>query len=230
MSDSAFQLNLVGPGLIVWLLVWLPCSLWLWRRLKRRLPDRPWRRTVSALLALVVMVVLPFGDVAWTTARMYGLCSTEAGAFVYRTAVARGYYDAGVHDAYGAEPALRGESPFEYVEGRDAQGRYHRYWLEDGEVREQVLPAGPSADYTFQNHIWTRLSATVSRQEWRVIDRRTGEVIARETLFSAEPGWLERGWAALSDSPPGCHGARRNALLVTPRSALRPQADPYKPR
>lgn len=229
MSDSAFQLNLVGPGLIVWLLVWLPGSLWVWRRLKRRLPERPWRRGLSALLGVVLVLVLPFGDIGWTTLRMYGLCSTEAGAFIYRTAVARGYYDAAILDAYRAKQALRGEPPFEYVEGRDTQGRYHRYWLEDGEPRQQPLPAGPSAAYTFQNDLWTRPSATVSRLEWRLIDRRTGEVIARETRFRAEPGWLERGWAALSATLPGCLGARRNAQFLALRSALRPQADPYTP-
>lgn len=221
------QLYLTGLGLLLWLLVWLPLSLLLWRVLRRRLAARAWGRPVGFALLSLLLFVVPFWDVAWAGWRLPRLCAQEAGVSFAGRFETPGFYAR--HLIYGRLAADYLKRGFRFVEGRDTLGQTMRYTLEDGEVKTTPV-AAPASRYEYLQAVWSPLGGNLAQQEWLVVERDSGRVVARERVFFAFPGWLERplvgAFGPVRWTCPGQSGLPRARYVDLVDLVLRPPRGP----
>jgi len=182
-------------GLMYWflLVVYLPLVLlvlvWVWRRV---LPAGWGWKLGGTVVYLVLVFLLPLGDVLYTNWQMARLCP-DAGLHVYRSVEVDGFYS-----EVGLVPREELGKGYQYVEFAAPGQRLG--WVErgaDGVVIEGSCPredasCKPRSRYWLTSTTNEAILSSVLRDEYRVVDHDTGEVLGRSTSYAALPGQLDR--------------------------------------
>jgi hypothetical protein len=189
---------LIGTGVLTWF------GLWLRKRWKRA-----WMLMVPLFLLLYAGPVAEEFWIAWNFGE---LCRKDAGLFIYKTVEVDGFYDDTTH--WWRQLA---ESNYQFVESRD--NTYGGLWRveRDGKDVRHFKIDRPTARYRYTTNIYgTPVAHKVLRQESRVSDQTTGEIIGRYVEYGRRPAWFFVGLGETSfscDGPNGGPNSKHNRLI-----------------
>jgi hypothetical protein len=202
--EPPFGVSGLGWTLIV--LAWLPLCAWLLVAIGRSLRGRRWKWLALSLIAFV-MLAIPLGDDAYIQWRFNRLCR-DAGIHIKRTVEVEGYYDDTMTGPSTAGPVTnpqmvesRERSGFAFLERRagNRPGKYSHV-EKIGDTWHVTLLDRPTARYHFKfTHHHERIGTALTIYEQVILDTHTGEIIARKTVYTRYPGWVDWLWLRFFD-------------------------------
>jgi hypothetical protein len=184
------------------LLLYLPLVLlglwWLARRLRHRwLPGRPGVRRALVAGYLLAAVLVPLGDVFYTSWQMARLCP-EAGLHVYRSVEVEGFYS----ELPWTKDVM--DEGYQYVEFRYG-GQVHKFLRRGNKIETEQLSA-QGERYEPKSQYWMTdedivVAPNISATEFAVLDSGTRECLGRSVSYRAYPGWVDRLLLQMFDPP-----------------------------
>jgi hypothetical protein len=185
-------------------------SVAVWKRVRRKGLSHLAALSIVSGVALLAFLI-PFGD--HIIGRLYfeHLCSSAAGINIHRMVEkVDGFMWSGQADAPYNDP----KTGYVFIEGAMRDGVVTRALVDpSGKVLMQ-RGVKPQSRYAVEYHT-ASLAFHVSRGEYVVIERATGERLAQRLAFAHEGGWLFRLQAPLGYRGPSCPSAP-----FSPRSDL----------
>ena len=212
ISEPLFGITL---GWVLILLIWLPLSIWLLRKIGLSLKPGPFKWATLVLLG-AVLAVIPVGDDAYIQWHFNRLCR-DAGLHYEKKIAVDGYYDSTMRSGY----ELVEKDGFRFMEHWDRiNGRIERVEKVGGEWRVTALDR-PTARYHVKFSSQHDLVAfRVRKYEEVILDMKTGKAVARQTIYTRYPGWLDSLWLRFFDErgkqcpPTGKQGERLPMVLI----------------
>lgn len=188
-----FYLPLVLIGLLV-----LVSKVWRWKKRYWAIP-----------LYLILVYLIPLGDVTWHSWKMSKVCD-QAGLHVYRTVVVDGF-----QGLYGSESTMK-RYPYVFVESKPFPGRktINRFERKGGEIICTKVPK-PRAEWEIVQDRLAFYDRTLGVVVWGDVirNRHTGEIIAEHRSFTAIKGWLDALIGSVIDNSAG--GCYRDPNMLT---------------
>ncbi len=194
-----------------------------------------WAKAWTVMVPLFLLLyAAPVAEEFWIAWNFGQLCKKDAGIFVYKTVEVEGFYDTTAELRNFSNPALpqsadyynNGGFHFYELTLLDARGgpkRVVHYEKANGAWTPTVLDH-PTARYHYTRNIYgERVQHKISRQESRVTDSSTGEVVGRYVEYGRSPPWffVSLGAAPYScDGPDGGPNSKFNSLVY--RDVLKP--------
>jgi hypothetical protein len=204
--------SLILLGVIYALGTALLAGIWYWLRQKRRIG-------IVMVPLFLLLYVGPWVEELWIAYNFGQLCRKDAGKFIYRAVEVKGFYDDTSH--WWRQLA---DSDFEFVESRE-HGR-KAYWRveRNGSHLRHFAIAHPTARFHYTRDIYgARVAYKITRQESRVTDSATGEVLGRYVEYGRGPYWFFIGldqYPYSCDGPDGGPTSKHNSLIY--RDVLKP--------
>lgn len=230
-SEPIFGITL---GWLPILLIWLPLSIWLLRKIALGLKPGPFKWAALGLLG-VVLAAIPVGDDAYIQWHFNRLCR-DAGMHYEKRIVVDGYYDSVMTgqgtagpitslpaiESYDREgfrfferragyvPGKYGEQPIQYAHVEKVEGKWKVSMLDR-----------PTARYHFKfSSQHEAVGFRVRKYEEVILDTKTDVLVARQTIYTRYPGWLDSLWLRFFDErgkqcpPAGKQGHLLTAVLI----------------
>lgn len=191
-SEPLFGITL---GWLPILLIWLPLSIWLLRKIGLGLKPGPFKWAALGLLGLV-LAAIPVADDAYIQWHFNRLCR-DAGMHYEKKIVVDGFYDSTMRSGYG----LVEKGGFRFIEHWDRiNGKIERVERVSGEWRVTVLDR-PTARYHYKDSSpHDSVALQVTKYEAVILDTETGKVVGRRTIYTRYPGWLDSRWLGFFDA------------------------------
>ena len=169
----------------------------------------------TALLGVVgvVFLVLPVAEELWIAWNFGQLCKKDAGLIVKKTVQVEGFYDDTTH--WWRQLS---ESGFHFVESRDnTYGGVFRVERDRAELRHFKIDH-PTARYRFFRDSSKGIGHRLWKQESRVQDSKTGEVISEYRVYIRGAPWfyigLDRPNMGCDGPDGGPHSKHKNSFLI----------------
>ena len=191
-SEPIFGITL---GWVPILLIWLPLCVWLLRKVGFRLKPGPFKWATLALLG-VALAAIPVADDAYIQWHFNRLCR-DAGMHYEKKIVVDGFYDSVMSSGY----EMVEKAGFRFVEHRkQVSGKLERVERVGGEWRVTELDR-PTARYHYKfSSQHDRVALQVTKMEAIILDTEADKVVARKTIYTRYPGWLDSRWLGFFDS------------------------------
>jgi hypothetical protein len=191
-SEPIFGITL---GWLPILLVWLPLSIWLLRKIGLGLKPGPFKWATLGLLGLV-LAAIPVGDDAYIQWHFNRLCR-DAGMHYEKKIAVDGFYDSVTSSGYDAVE----KDGFRFVEHRkQVSGKLERVERVGGEWRVSILDR-PTARYHYKfSSQHDSVAFQVTKFEAVILDTETSKVVGRQTVYTRYPGWLDSRWLGFFDA------------------------------
>ena len=168
---------------------------------------RKWRGRWIVLTPIIVIVIaLPWADEVWIAWHFHKYCQ-DAGVHVYHKVRADGYVDETSPSPRPPDdpgPRLLYNDPKRLAEFDRHGYRYFEDMFKDGGVwHVERQPDGvyveildqPTGRYRYRysaNNV--DMGLQILKQEWEVVDSKTGKVLGKETIFKRYPNIVEGTW------------------------------------
>lgn len=230
-SEPIFGITL---GWLPILLIWLPLSIWLLRKIGLGLKPGSFKWGTLGLLG-VVLAAIPVGDDAYIQWHFNRLCR-DAGMHYEKKISVDGYYDSvmtgpGTAGPITSLPAIEsydreGFRFFErragYVPGKYGEQpvQYSHVEKVDGKWRVSILDR-PTARYHFKlSSQHEAVGFQVRKYEEVILDTKTNQVVGRQLIYTRYAGWLDGLWLGFFDvrgkqcPPSGKQGHLLTAVLI----------------
>lgn len=227
ISEPLFGITL---GWLPILLIWLPLSIWLLRKIGLGLKPGPLKWATLGLIALM-LAALPIGDDAYIQWHFNRLCR-DAGLHYEKKIAVEGYYDDTSTGPGTAGPVTspqmvesREQAGFRFLERRagyvpgnygNQPVRYSHVEKIDGKWQVTILDR-PTARYHFKFTSQHDPAAfQVRKYEEVILDAETNKVVARQTIYTRYPGWLDSLWLGFFDARgKQCPPSNKQVYLLT---------------
>lgn len=192
ISEPIFGITL---GWLPILVIWLPLCVWLLRKIALGLKPGPIKWATLGLLGLV-LTAIPVGDDAYIQWNFNRLCR-DAGMHYEKKIAVDGFYDSTGRSGY----ALIEQRGFRVIEHWDRiSAKIERVERVGGDWRVTVLDR-PTARYHYKfSSQHDRVALQVTKMEAVILDTETGKVVARQTIYTRYPGWLDSRWLGFFDA------------------------------
>ncbi len=179
----------VGTGLLTFL--WLGLRRW-----------RGWKFVITPLA--LVLLALPWADEVYIAWRFQESCK-DAGVHVYKKVEVEGFYNDVIRG--GKEQIVKYGYRFIEHRSRESKGKIVHLQRTDGEWEVSILDQ-PSARYHYKYSANDEdAGLQLAKEEWVIIDSKTGAILGRDTTFKRYPGWIEGLWVRfLGVYPTICRG------------------------
>ena len=143
-----------------------------------------WRKALLLVLG-TCFAVLPIAEELWI-AWSFGQACKEAGTFIYKKVQVDGFYDDTTH--WWRQLS---ESQYQFVESRDnLDGTLWRVERTNKEIRHFKIDR-PTTRYHFKRTYDLKLIGhKIKKDEHIVLNSETGEVLAKETIYTRQPNWF----------------------------------------
>lgn len=221
-------------GWVPILLLWLPFSVWLLRKINLSLKPGPRKWTVLGMLGLV-MVAIPVGDDLYIQWRFNRLCR-DAGMHFEKKIAVDGFLDETATGPGLAGPVTdpqmiesREQSGFRFLERRAGYvpgnygtqpTRYSHVEKIHGAWEVSILDQ-PTARYHYKaTSRHERTAFRISKYEDVILDAQFDRVVGRRTIYTRYAGWLDGLWLSYFDArgkqcpPPGKQGDLLTTVLI----------------
>lgn len=210
-SEPIFGITL---GWLPILLIWLPLSIWLLRKIGLGLKPGPFKWATLGLLAMV-FAAIPVGDDAYIQWNFNRLCR-DAGMHYEKKIAVDGFYDSTMTGPGSAGPVTnpqmiesREQAGFRFLERRagyvpgkygDQPLRYSHVEKADGKWEVSILDH-PTARYHYKylsQH--EPIAFRVRKVDIAIVDTETNKVVGRQLIYTRYPGWLDGLWLGYFDA------------------------------
>lgn len=230
MNLQAEPLFGITLGWIPILLIWLPLSVWLLRKIGPGLRPGPFKWATLGLLGLV-FAAIPVGDDAYIQWHFNRLCR-DAGMHYEKKIAVDGYYDDTSTGAEFAGPISNSQAieqldraGFKFFERRagyvpgtygETLKKYSRIERANGIWQVSILDH-PTARYHFKfSSHHEPVAFRVTKYEAAILDTETNNLSGRQTIYTRYPGWLDGLWLGFFDSAgKQCPPSRKQGDLLT---------------
>lgn len=178
---------------IVVLIIVLPMSRWL-------LNDKRWKWWVIIPVILPVLIT-PIVEELWIAHQFENLCQ-DAGVYVTRRVKAQGFYDS-VNRSFSTKNKIIDNSDkvkvitdlgFAFSENKTIQGKVRHWEIKNNKIIQTIIDKPTALYHYIQPHQDTKISHRIYKWEWRIMDSKSKEMIAKDTHFHRYPGWIETLW------------------------------------
>lgn len=211
-SEPIFGITL---GWLPILLIWLPLSIWLLRKVGLGLNPGPVKWATLGLLG-VVLATLPVGDDAYIQWHFNRLCR-DAGMHYEKKVVVDGFYDSVMSSGY----EMVEKAGFRFVEHRkQVSGKLERVERVGGEWRVTELDRATARYHYKYLSQHEPIAFRVTKVEKVVLDTETSRVVGRQLIYTRYPGWLDGLWLGFFDArgaqcpPSDKHGDLLTTVLI----------------
>lgn len=212
-------------GWVPILLIWMPLTVWLLRRVGREMTPGLGKWTKLTLAALL-MAAIPLGDDAYIQWQFNRLCR-DAGLHYEKKIEVEGFYD-DTTNLFGAPGPINSPQAiesferlrFRFFESKAAgdPGRHTHIEKVDGKWQVTILDRS-TARYHYRNsRQHERIGFRLQVQEYVIVDSQSSNVVARKSIYTRYPGWLDSVWLRFFDQtgkqcPPGGGASLRDVLI-----------------